>query len=142
MGAHPDTGEREDVDPQDEDVDPQDAALLAALDRGEFVREPTTREEEDRLIAELDRAAADTPDDVGDMLVVGTLRLTLRTRRQLEAYAESVGVKPTVLMRQWIEESLARAAGEPVDPIAELERTVARVRQAWQQMEPPRQHAA
>jgi hypothetical protein len=130
------TGGRED------DVDPRDAALLAALDRGELVYEPTTREEEDRLIAELDRAAADTPDDVDDMLVVGTLRLTVRTRRQLEAYAESIGVKPTVLMRQWIEESLARATGEPVDPIIDLERTVARVRQAWQQLGPPRQHAA
>jgi len=48
-----------------------------------------------------------TPESVDAMLVTTSLRIPLGTQRRVQAYAEAHGMKPTALMRQWIEQMLA-----------------------------------
>ena len=53
-----------------------------------------------------------TPESVDAMLVTTSLRIPLGTQRRLQAYAQAHGVKPTALMRQWIEQMLAEAEND------------------------------
>jgi hypothetical protein len=48
-----------------------------------------------------------TTESVDAMLVTTSLRIPLGTQRRVQAYAEAHGMKPTALMRQWIEQMLA-----------------------------------
>ncbi len=60
-----------------------------------------------RLAADL--PSADEPvtvESVDTMLVTTSLRIPLGTQRRIQAYAETHGIKPTTLMRQWIEQML------------------------------------
>ncbi len=60
------------------------------------------------LAAQLPTAAGPvTAESVDAMLVTTSLRIPLGTQRRVQAYAEAHGMKPTALMRQWIEQMLA-----------------------------------
>jgi predicted DNA-binding protein len=60
------------------------------------------------LAAQLPTAAEPvTAESVDAMLVTTSLRIPLGTQRRVQAYAEAHGIKPTALMRQWIEQMLA-----------------------------------
>jgi predicted DNA-binding protein len=53
-----------------------------------------------------------TPESVDAMLVTTSLRIPLGTQRRLQTYAKAHGVKPTTLMRQWIEQMLVEAEND------------------------------
>jgi hypothetical protein len=60
------------------------------------------------LAAQLPTAAGPvTAESVDAMLVTTSLRIPLGTQRRVQAYAEAHGMKPTALMRQWVEQMLA-----------------------------------
>ena len=44
-----------------------------------------------------------TRESVDAMMVTTSLRIPLGTQRRLQAYADAHGVKPTALMREWVE---------------------------------------
>jgi hypothetical protein len=44
--------------------------------------------------------------------VTTSLRIPLGTQRRVQAYAEAHGIKPTTLMRQWIEQMLVAAESD------------------------------
>ena len=65
------------------------------------------------LAAELPTATVPvTAESVDAMLVTTSLRIPLSTQRRVQAYAEDRGIKPTALMRQWIEQMLAAAEND------------------------------
>ena len=73
---------------------------LAGLERDEAASQQLAR----------DLPTADEPvtaESVDTMLVTTSLRIPLATQRRVQAYADAHGVKPTALMRQWIEQMLA-----------------------------------
>ena len=72
---------------------------LAGLNRDEAASE--------ELAAELPTEGPTTPEDVDAMLVTVSLRLPLGSQRRVQEIAKDRGIKPTVLMRQWIEQMLA-----------------------------------
>ncbi|GAB3248822.1 hypothetical protein [Kineosporia babensis] len=56
-----------------------------------------------------------------------TVRLSLAMTQAIEAEAKRQGVKPSALMRRWIEDGLSRSAGQPNNlsvPLEELLRVV------------------
>jgi predicted DNA-binding protein len=60
-----------------------------------------------QLAAELPTATEPvTAESVDAMLVTTSLRISLGTQRRVQAYAEAHGIKPTALIRQWIEQML------------------------------------
>ncbi|GLY16829.1 hypothetical protein LWF15_07695 [Kineosporia rhizophila] len=78
------------------------------------------------LIAEGEPAQA--PDlDAENLEVNKTLRLSMAMAQAVESEARRQGVKPSVLMRAWIEEGLRRSAERPANlsvPLEDLLRVV------------------
>lgn len=87
---------------------PGEAALVAAA-AGELTYLETGQSEAE-LLAQL----PPPPADVEDTLVVTSLRIPLSLHKRLRAYAETHGVKPSVLIRQWIELHLAAEDDRPI----------------------------
>ncbi len=81
--------------------------VAAAMGKLEYV---DTGEREADLLAKLPPA----PDDADDTLVVTSLRIPLGLHTRLKAYAAEHGVKPSVLIRQWIELHLAAEDDRPI----------------------------
>jgi predicted DNA-binding protein len=48
-----------------------------------------------------------TAESTDAILVTTSLRIPLRTQRRIQEHAKALGVKPTALMRQWIEQMLS-----------------------------------
>lgn len=69
-----------------------------------------TGETEEELLAKLPPVAG----EADDMLVVTSLRIPLRLHNRLKEYAGSRGVKPSVLVRQWIELHLSADEDRPI----------------------------
>lgn len=69
-----------------------------------------TGETEEELLAKLPPG----PGDADDMLVVTSLRIPLRLHNRLKEYAGSRGVRPSVLVRQWIELHLSADDDRPI----------------------------
>ncbi|MGV1014000.1 MAG: hypothetical protein ACOYB4_03425 [Methyloceanibacter sp.] len=66
-----------------------------------------------------------------DPMVTTSLRLPAETQKAVRAAAKRAGVRPTVLIRSWIEQGLAgQQAGAGVVPVAELEELIVRHRAA------------
>jgi predicted DNA-binding protein len=86
---------------------PGEAALVAAA-AGELIPVDTGQTEAE-LLAQLPDVASDD-----DMLVVTSLRIPLGLHTRLKAYAAEHGVKPSVLIRQWIELHLAADDDRPI----------------------------
>lgn len=66
-----------------------------------------------------------------DPMVTTSLRLPAETQKAVRAAAKRAGVRPTVLIRSWIDQGLAgQEAGAGVVPVAELEELIVRHRAA------------
>jgi hypothetical protein len=74
---------------------------LAELERDEV--------ESERLAAELPTEGPTTPDEVDAMMVTTSLRIPLGVQRRVQAYAAARNMRPTAVMRGWIEQMLAAA---------------------------------
>jgi hypothetical protein len=74
---------------------------LAGLERDEA--------ESARLAAELPDEGPTTREEVDAMMVTTSLRLSMGVQRRVQAVAAERGVKPTALMRGWIEQMLTAA---------------------------------
>lgn len=116
------------------DTDPSTLALIEAVRAGRLVAEAITPEQETSLIADLDRAAVDTPEDVDDTLVVTTLRLPLGVHNAIKDYAIAHGTKPGPLMRGWIEDAIRRESAGG-DIAADLREILSRAQHALRQQE-------
>jgi predicted DNA-binding protein len=90
-----------------------------ALQDGKVTYQSMPPEQEAALLASLDAAAARTAADVDDMLVVTSLRLPVGIHRKVKAYAEAKGLKPTAVMRSWIEAQLAAVEDDHAISLAE-----------------------
>jgi hypothetical protein len=108
------------------DANPADLALVEAVQRGDLEYVPMTPEEEQELIEAMNVAAATLPGDPDDMLVVTSLRLSLRVFNAIKEFAVAGNPKPAALMRRWIEEGLARETGQRLEVVAEPERVAGR----------------
>lgn len=62
-------------------------------------------------------------------MVTTSLRLTAETHKAVQAAAQQFGVRPTALIRAWIEEGLA-TQGAGAIPVTELEELISRHRAA------------
>jgi predicted DNA-binding protein len=62
-----------------------------------------------RLAAELPTEGPTSPEEVDAMMVTTSLRLPLGVQRRVQAYAKAHGMKPTAVMRGWIEQMLTAA---------------------------------
>ena len=62
-------------------------------------------------------------------MVTTSLRLPAETHKAVQAAAQPSGMRPTALIRAWIEEGLA-AQGAGAIPVAELEELISRHRAA------------
>lgn len=62
-------------------------------------------------------------------MVTTSLRLTAETHKAVQAAAQQSGVRPTALIRAWIEEGLA-AQGAGTIPVTELKELISRHRPA------------
>jgi predicted DNA-binding protein len=101
---------------------PGEAELVNAAQNLAYV---DTGETEDELLAKL----PPVPEDVDDMLVVTSLRIPLSLHNRLKEYATAHGVKPSVLIRQWIELHLSADDDRPI-LLADAIRALASLRPA------------
>jgi hypothetical protein len=101
---------------------PGEAELVNAAQNLAYV---DTGETEDELLAKL----PPVPEDVDDMLVVTSLRIPLSLNNRLKEYATAHGVKPSVLIRQWIELHLSADDDRPI-LLADAIRALASLRPA------------
>jgi predicted DNA-binding protein len=104
------------------DTFPGEAELVAAAKNLTYV---DTGETEQDLLAKL----PPVPDEVDDMLVVTSLRIPLGLHNRLKEYATAHGVKPSVLIRQWIELHLSADDDRPI-LLADAIRALASLRPA------------
>jgi predicted DNA-binding protein len=105
-----------------DDTFPGEAELVAA---GQDLTYLDTGATEDELLAKL----PPVPDDVEDMLVVTSLRIPLGLHNRLKRYATAHDVKPSVLIRQWIELHLSAEDDRPI-LLADAIRALAALRPA------------
>ena len=63
-------------------------------------------------------------------MVTTSLRLPAETHKALQAAARAAGMRPTALIRAWIEEGLAAHQNSGAIPVAELEELISRHRAA------------
>ena len=87
-----------------------------------------TGESEEELLAQLPRSEEVPPLD--DMPVVTSLRIPLGLHNRLKAYAAAHGVKPSRLIREWIELQLAQAEQDTPILLADAIRALSSLRPA------------
>lgn len=109
---------------------PGEHELMDAFHNGQVTYSNMEPAEEAAFLDSVAQAAAQTPENVDDMLAGTSLRLTVGTLNRVKALAERKGVKPSALMRGWIEAQLSIAENDHPISLAEAMTALATLRPA------------
>lgn len=109
---------------------PGQKELLDAFEQGKVTYSNMEPAAEAAFLDSVAQAVAETPENPDDMLAGTSLRLTVGTLNRVKALAERKGVKPSALMRGWIEAQLSIAEDDHPISLAEAMTALATLRPA------------
>lgn len=109
---------------------PGQKELLDAMASGSVTYHDYPPEEAARILDDVAAAAASTPENPDDLLVGTSLRLTYRTAQKVRTLAETRGVKPSVLLREFIEAQVAMAESDHLISYADALRVLSTLKSA------------